>query len=249
MPATLPYELYVLILDYLSDEGLKWRCHFLALALICRAWTAPAQRQLFRAFSIRSATLSPLLRVAFLARNRRLASYVLEIRLYALHHSLDTTPAPLLAAVFPNVQRLTFCYALSGTDGAHKAMLSAFPAVKNLNIHPRGQVPVLSGFSLPSRVGLTTLKLRCSMQSANLLFYTLQRTSSSSTLHDISLGMSYHEEVFWWSRCVHQLPAFINLLTLHLRLSRGVQTRQMDGFGMLNRMLFSVRREAYDPTC
>jgi hypothetical protein len=247
MPARLPHELCLLILEYLSDEGLKSKCHFLAPALVCHAWTAHAQRQLFRVFSIRSPTLSAILRVVFLARNPRLASYVLEIRLYALHHSLDTTPAPLLAAVFPNVQRLTFCYALSGTDEAYQAMLSAFPAIKSLNIHSQGYVPATSAFLLPSRVGLASLKLRCCMESTHVLLHALEYTSSSS-LHDISLGLGYHEPSFWWVKCVHELTSFTNLLYLHVRLSPYFYPRLLykvtTRSGTLNRTLLMLRWEA-----
>jgi hypothetical protein len=247
MPATLPHELSLLILDYLSDEGLKSRRHFLAPALVCHAWNAHAQRQLFRVFSIRSPT-DTLLFVAFLARNPRLASYVLEIRLHDLHHSLDTTPAPLLAAVFPNVQRLTFCYALSGTDEAYQAMLSAFPATKNLNIHSQGYFPATSAFSLPSPVGLASLKLRWSMESTHDLLHALEHTSSSSSLHDISLGLVYREHSFWWVKCVRELTSFTNLLNLHVRLSPGFHPRLLDKVttrsGTLNRTILMLRWEA-----
>jgi hypothetical protein len=247
MPATLPHELCLLILDYLSDEGLKSRCHLLAPALVCHAWTAHAQRQLFRVFSIRSPT-DTLLFVAFLARNPRLASYITEIRLHDLHHSLDTTPAPLLAAVFPNVQRLTFCYALSGTDEAYQAMLSAFPAIKNLNIDSQVYVPATSAFSLPSPVGLASLKLRCCMESTHDLLHGLEHTSSSSSLHDISLGLGYREPSFWWVKCVRELTSFTNLLNLHVRLSPYFYPRLLDKVttrsGTLNGTLLMPRWEA-----
>jgi hypothetical protein len=246
MPAILPHELCLLILDYLSDEGLKSTCHFLAPALVCHAWNAHAQRQLFRVFSIRSPT-DTLLFVAFLARNPRLASYVIEIRLHDLHHSLDTTPAPLLAAVLPNVQRLTFCDALSGTDEACQAMLSAFPAIKNLNIDSQVYVPATSAFSLPSLVGLASLKLRCCMESTHVLLHALEYTSSSS-LHDISLGLGYHEPSFWWVKCVRELTSFTNLLYLHVRLSPYFYPRLLykvtTRSGTLNRTLLMLRWEA-----
>jgi hypothetical protein len=247
MTARLPHELCLLILDYLSDEGLKSTCHFLAPALVCHAWNAHAQRQLFRVFSIRSPT-DTLLFVAFLARNPRLASYVIEIRLHDLHHSLDTTPAPLLAAVLPNVQRLTFCYALSGTDEAYQAMLSAFPAVKSLNIHLQGHPTATAGFTLPSRVGLASLKLRWSMGSTHVLLHALKHTSSTASLYEISLGLGYHEPSVWWVRCVRELTSFTNLLNLHVRLSSGFHPRLLDKVttrsGTLDRTLLMLRWQA-----
>jgi hypothetical protein len=137
MTVEVPYELCMLILDCLPTEGILRRQSLHAAALVSRAWSAPAQRQLFMRFTLKMGerAVDRIVRLAHLARHPRLASYVtwghfiVDGPLNNYHEFLAI--AGLAAAIFPNIRTLIMygrALRMSGT------LLLMFPAAKTIDL-------------------------------------------------------------------------------------------------------------------
>ncbi|KAI0040254.1 hypothetical protein FA95DRAFT_1611949 [Auriscalpium vulgare] len=115
---SLPYDVHVEILDwvYRSSQHLKVDYEaFRACALVCKAWTAPAQRLLFRV--IYSPNLTPALLDA-LQHNALLGTYVRFIEISICGSTLSTWPF---------------------TNDAEFALLALCPKLSALSLHVIGE--------------------------------------------------------------------------------------------------------------
>jgi hypothetical protein len=223
MAARLSHELCLKIIKYISTNRKKCLHQ---VALVCRAWTAPAQRLLFRviflylfgSFTLSGATrkFTPLERIIFLARHPRIASYVTVFGLMGASVDEKIDMARLAAAVFPNVERLRVS---DGEPTVFNAILHVFPLVKTLDWLP----PVTSSSSgdaiwVPVEGRLSSIRLVCRNRRipfANLLLRELEYTSSRETLQCLYMK-TFHESMSSWMECLRDLEVFSNLRRLTL---------------------------------
>ncbi|KAL7278195.1 hypothetical protein ACG7TL_008169 [Trametes sanguinea] len=133
MPATLPFEVQEdILLNYFQDEKLPKYARYLIseYSVICRAWTAPCQKLLFRAVRCRLSTVGQINGIrAFYGASHRLASYVRDVLVWRGNPQTeyDTSYQSLLEVFLP-------------------AVLPCFPHVHTLRVHMMGSF--LSGHRL-----------------------------------------------------------------------------------------------------
>jgi hypothetical protein len=223
MATRLPHELCLNIIECISTN--RKNCLRQA-ALVCCAWTAPAQRLLFRViflylsrpFTLSGATrkFTPLERVIFLAQNPRLASYVTAFGLTGASVDERIDMARLAAAVFPNVERLRVS---DGEPTVFNAILHVFPLVKTLDWLP-SVTSSSSGDAIwvPVEGRLSSIRLVCRNRRipfANLLLRELEYTSSRETLHCLYIKV-FHGSTSSWMECLRHLEVFSNLRRMTL---------------------------------
>jgi hypothetical protein len=217
MTLRLPNELWLLVLDDLPLKGEGWRHAFLAAALVCQAWTAYAQRKLFRLYVLcnEDQTSRQLVSHAYLARHSRLASYItcIEIRING-HNGVLTPLAGLTAAVFPKVQSLTM---FVDSLAPFQTLLLAFPTVTVFNL----SFPRHAGacaIALPTHAQLTSISLSSDQLSMiNSLLRALQGTESRVSLRHICVTTLKASSPLW-TDLVSRLQAFPSLQRLELCL-------------------------------
>jgi hypothetical protein len=223
MAARLPHELCMLILDFLPTSGIQWKEFLCITALVCRAWATHSQRKIFRSFLVpRGTSLEPkrIIKLVYLARHPRIASYVSKIRLAGRESPSLADMARFLAAVLPHIKHLVI---FRTSMGQSCTILSHFPTIKTLEVRYGGFTDPIRTSQLPAHLQLTSFSLSCAKLAwANLFLSRLQDTQSRESLNYLFVK-SDPICANSWTEYLQRVQAFPNLQYLTICLPLGLE--------------------------